>query len=124
MDMHETLRAAIKAAVPGIPCDWGWNLQGSVEPRIVLTVVSGGHPVAHDGATGLRQFRVQVDVFAPRYKQARDTGAAIEAALVGYRAGSLRGVFLAAIRDGSAPETPAGVALARVSLDFMVHHQE
>lgn len=124
MPMQEDLGAAVQAAVgPGVAVEWGWSLQGSALPRVVMITVSGGDGIAHDGPTGLTERRVQVDVFAETYKEARDLADAIRRALHGIRTGALCGVFLAGVRDGQ-PDTPAGETLARISLDLRVHYQE
>lgn len=124
MPMEEDLGAVVKAAAGvGVPVEWGWSLQGTALPRVVLTVVSGSDGIAHDGPTDLIERRVQLDVFALTYKAARDLANSLRAALHGYRAGALCGVFLAGVRDGL-PDTPAGETLARISLDLRVHYKE
>ena len=123
MPFQEDLRAAIKAAVPGLPVDWGWNLQGVTTTRVTLVHVSGRDGIAHDGPTGLVERRVQVDVWSPSYAAARDAADDIRAALHGARSGAIAGVFLTGSRDGP-PETPAGSLLARFTLDLTVHYKE
>lgn len=124
MPLHEDFAAAVAtAAGPGVGVTWGWSLQGAALPRVVLTVVSGTDPLAHDGPIGLIDRRVQVDCYAETYKGARDLADAIRAALNGYRGGNLAGVTLAAWRDGL-PDNPAGDTLPRISLDLRVHYRE
>ncbi len=123
MAMHEDLRAALRLAIGGsVPVDWGWNAQGIAPPRVVLAVVSGDDPVAHDGPVGLIERRIQADCVAVTPKAARDLSTAVRS-LNGYRGGSFAGVFVAAVRDGL-PETPGGDMLARVSIDLMVTYKE
>jgi hypothetical protein len=123
MAMEEDLRAAIKAAIGGgVAVDWGWNAQGIVPPRVVLTTVSGNDDVAHDGPAGLIHRRVQADCFARSPSGARNLRDLVRS-LNGYRAGSLAGVFVAGVRDGL-PDTPGGEILARFSIDLMVHYKE
>lgn len=123
MAMQESFRAACKAALPGVAIDWGWNLQGVRGVRVTLNMASGSDGVAHDGATGLIQRRVQVDLFAPTFKAARDAADALRLALHGARPAPIVGIFLAGYRD-LPPDTTAGETLARISLDFFVHYQE
>lgn len=123
MGFETDLRAVLRAAVPGVPCDWGWNLQGVEPTRVVLTLISGSDPLAHDGPVGLVQRRVQVDVFARLPGDAMATGHTIRRAASGYRGGAIAKIEVVALRDGP-PETPAGTTLARRSLDLMVHYIE
>lgn len=123
MGLHEDLRAVLKTAIGGtVPVDWGWNAQGITPPRVVLMIVSGDDPLAHDGPVGLIQRRVQADCFATTPKDARTLGDAVRS-LNGYRGGNLSGVFVAGVRDGL-PDTPGGEVLARVSIDLMIHYKE
>ena len=123
MAFQEDIRAAIRAALPGVPCDWGWNLQGVKSLRVTLSHVSGSDLLAHDGPAGLIERRVQVDVWAPTYAAARNAADTIRHAMHGLRAGQIAGVRLVGTREGP-PDPQAGDVLARFTLDLMVHYQE
>lgn len=120
--MQEQLRATLIAALPGVPVDWAWNGQGQAAPRLVLTMVSDLANYTHDGPSGYVQNRVQIDVYAATYAEAQGLVAAINDALSGLRAGMILGAFRAGRRDYP-PETGADT-LARVSVDYMIHHNE
>lgn len=123
MPFQEEIRGLIRAAVPGVPVDWGWNLQGTTGTRVTLAHVSGSDGATHDGPTGLITRRVQVDVWSPSYGAARNTADDIRHALHATRSGNIAGVFLTGTREGP-PDTPAGDVLARFSLDLTVHYKE
>lgn len=120
--MLEQLRATLTAALPGVPVEWGWNGQGQASPRVVLTLVGDLANYTHDGPSGYVQNRVQIDVYAATYGQAKTTIRSIDAVLSGLRAGLILGAFRVGRRDYP-PETGAET-LARVSVDYMIHHNE
>lgn len=121
--MKEALRAHLIAAVAPVPVDWGWNAQGEPAPRIVLGVVSGDTDYHMAGPSGYRRNRVQVDCYAVSYRPAQELAAQVRAALSGWQAGAISGAFEIGERD-LPPDTSAGEVLARISLDYMIHHQE
>lgn len=121
--MREAVRAHLAGAVAPVPVDWGWNAQGVAGSRIVLAVISGKTDTAHDGPSGYRRHRVQVDCYATSYGAAVLLSRDVRAALSGWQAGAISGCFEVGERD-LPPDTGAGEVLARVSLDYMIHHQE
>lgn len=121
--MEEALRLLIAAALPGIACDWGMSRQGASEPRVVLTMVSGGQAYTASDAVNLRPYRVQVDCYGATYLAVRNMARSLIAALGGHRGGAFGGIFLDAERD-FAPDTESGETMFRRSLDFMIHHKE
>lgn len=123
--MREVLRARLRGQVPGVPIDWGWNAQGEVLPRVVLSVISGDTDQAHaTGPTGYRRARVQIDCFAAGYAGAVALSRLVRAALAGWlSAPVVQGVFEIGERD-TAPDTAGGDTLARVSIDYMIHFKE
>lgn len=121
--MEEDLRGRLALALPGVPVDWGWNPQGAGVPRVVLTMVSDVPNVTHDGPSGYRQSRVQIDVFAGDYARAKDITRKIETDLSGLRAGLILGAFKLGSRDFP-PDLGAGETLARISEDYMIHHNQ
>ena len=121
--MKEQLRAHLLAALAPVPVDWGWNPQGEAAPRVVLSVASGDTDYAHGGPSGYRRNRVQVDCYAVSYAPATALVRAVRAALSGLVLPPIIGAFEIGERD-LPPDTGAGEVLARVSLDFMIHHKE
>lgn len=121
--MEEDLRGRLKLVVPGVPVDWGWTAQGVPVPRVVLTMVSDVPDMTHDGPSGYRQSRVQIDVYGASYGAAKDVARKIEAALSGLRAGVILGAFKTGGRDFP-PDLGAGEVLARISEDYMIHHSQ
>ena len=121
MAMEDALRARLLAQL-SCPVDWGWNPQGSVLPRVVLTLVSDVPAYSQDGASDYSLARVQIDCFTATQGDAIALGRTVQTALSGYRAPPLLGVFL----DGGSdlpPDTTAGETQARRMLTAMVHHR-
>lgn len=121
--MDELLRARLLAAIAGVPADWGMSAQAATLPRVVLWRISGGDDYTYSGRTGYTQTRVQIDCYAASVGAAKVLGRQVKAALSGYRSGAIKGVFLQNERDLT-PDTEGAGTVARVSLDFFVHHQE
>lgn len=121
--MQEDLRGRLKLAVPGVPVDWGWNAQGAAVPRIVLTMVSDVPAYTHAGPSGYSQSRVQIDIYGMTYSAAKDAARKIETDLSGLRAGLILGAFKVGGRDFP-PDLGAGETLARISEDYMIHHNQ
>ena len=121
MAMEEALRTRLAGQVAA-PVDWGWNLQGAVLPRVVLTLVSGAPSYNADGPSDIAMARVQIDCFAASQGAAITLARQVEAAISGYRASPLLGVFLEGAVD-MAPDTSAGEVFARRMLTAMVHHR-
>lgn len=97
-----------------------WRPQGSPTPSVTLTVISRSPQYHASGASGLDQYRIQLDVFAESYGEAKALSRAVVAALSGF-SGVIDGVrlgpvFLLGERD--MPEMEPPDRLYRVSLDF------
>lgn len=122
--MKADLRARLVAQLAAMPIDWVENRPGAGLPRIVLTQIGGGEDVAHDGASGLAQARVQVDCIAASAAAAAALALQAKAALRSYRGGVISAVFVADQRDLPGGNASAGERLAGVSVDVMVHYQE
>ena len=121
--MEQDLRSRLKLALPGVPVDWGWSGQGGGTPRVVLQIISDMTNYTQAGPSGYVQNRVQIDVYATTFKAAKDQVALIDTALSGLRAGLILGAFKAGRRD-FAPDISAGETLARISIDYMIHHNK
>lgn len=119
--MEEQIRTMLLAALPGTPIDWGARPQGSGYPGVVLTIASdqGGH--TYDGPDGLSVSRVQVDVYALSYGEARVLSRQIRAALDGYRSGDILGTFRAGERDSRDGGSGEVERPFRISQDFEIH---
>ena len=121
--MEEDLRSRLMLALPGVPVEWGWSGQGAVLPRVVLQIISDVTDYTHDGPSGYKQNRVQIDIYANSFKTCIDKMRLLDAALSGLRAGVILGAFKAGRRD-YAPDISAGETLGRISVDYMIHHIE
>jgi hypothetical protein len=121
--MDELLRARLLAQIVNVPVDWGMTAQSFNLPRIVLYRISGGDDYTMTGRTGYTLTRVQVDCYAASVGAAKLLGRQVKTALSGYRSGAMKGVFLQSERD-LPPDTDGSDTIARVSLDFFIHHQE
>ena len=114
--MEEQMRAALLAL--GYPVAWGSMGQGTDLPRIVLQRISGSEPLTLDGAAGVIDGRVQVDVYGASYGQAITAARQVRALLSGYAGGALILCRLDAMRDRT--HAAGGDVIQGVSLDFAV----
>jgi hypothetical protein len=105
----------------GYPVAWGLLQDGASLPRVAIYQISGSADYAMSGPTGLREARIQVDVYGTSYGQMETAAQAVTTALSGWVSGAVRAVFLVGQRD-EAPD--ADDKLFRASLDFIVHYQE
>lgn len=121
--MEAELRALLQAALPGVVVDWGWNDQGAVAPRVVLQRASRLTDYTQDGPSGLQSTRVQIDIYAATMGVVVAKELLLDAALSGYRGGVILGAFNAGGRS-LPPDTGAGETLARLSIDYMIHHKQ
>ena len=96
--------------------------QGEATPSATLQRVSAAPDHTYAGPQRLAETRVQIDVWAARYTEARALSAAICAALDGY--GAAAGTLRAAFKAGERDLTEDAGKLVRVSLDFMIWHEE
>lgn len=83
MDMEGALRARIIAAATGATdrVYWVERPQGSALPSITLQTISGDRPYTHQGLQDTRDPRIQLDVWAASYAQAKSIMDAVVAAL-------------------------------------------
>ena len=122
--MEEEIRALLLSS-PGITdvvgqnINWGAMPQGSGYPSVVLNVVSDTNEHTMSGPDRLIDARVQADIYAETYGEAKAGGKAIRALLDGYSGGNMQGIFHEGSRDsgrnsGSEIDLPY-----RVSSDYM-----
>lgn len=94
-------------------------------PYVNMTGISDPRSYHFEGATNLRQSRIQFDVWAESAGSAFGVAAAIEARLSGYRGmvgnTKFRGIFLIDDRDFIGETTGNEAALWRRSLDFNIN---
>lgn len=119
MTMETELRALILDGIGGL-IDWGESPQPGASQYVVLHLISDDEGVTMQGRDGLRQSRVQVDIYAPTFGGAAQKAAAMKDLLHGYRGGNFQGVFFAGGRTPREGSDEAS-AIYRASLDFMVN---
>lgn len=120
------LAAPTIAALVDTRVHWG-RLPATVQgrPYINMAVISDPRSYHFQGATGLRQTRVQFDIWAESATSAKDVAAAVEALLSGFRGvvgvTNFRGVFLDAERDLTGDTAGENVALFRRVQDYNIN---
>lgn len=118
--MEEAIRAMI---LPVATCHWGMAPQGAPRPFIVLNRISGIRSYTDAGQDRLVEGRVQVDVYADTYREAKGKARAVMQAVSGRRLGIIRAVFVSNERDLPSSDAEGG-NLFRTSVDLTVHHTE
>lgn len=95
-------------------------------PYVTYQRISGERWRTMDGPTGMAQPRIQVDAFATTYAGTKALGTAVRQALDGYRGtiGGVRVGGIAIMTDMDLYESDVDPKLYRVSMDFMVTHDE
>ena len=120
--MEQEIRAIIAGAVDAL-VEWGSlpQLKGSQKPYpgVVLNTISDRSGQTFDGPDGMSATRVQVDVYAEGYGQAKTIARQIRVALDGYRGGMILGTFRLSERDSR--ENGEASKPFRISQDFEVH---
>lgn len=125
--MEEALRAllqgssAVTALVSADLVNWGPHPQGPVGPYIALLTVSGIEGLTMQGATGMEEFRVQIDCYGPSYSGAKAAARAVKSALHGYRSGGFRLIEHAGSRDSREGGSNEAERLFRSSQDFIIN---
>jgi hypothetical protein len=111
------------AALVGTRVYWTRAPQNVAKPYAALQRVSGNRDYHMLGPSGLVESRVQIDCYAVTALTAEALARAVDAALSGWHADDIRGVFRDSMRD-LPTDTGSGETAARVSLDYIIHHQE
>lgn len=125
MDMEGALRARIVAAATaaGGRVYWVDRPQASALPSITLQVVSGDYPQTYEGFQATRDPRVQMDVWATSYGEAKSILTAVVAALlprVVSNGVEFKGIFFEGERDGL--ERLETTNVYRRGIDLIVWH--
>lgn len=120
----EEMLTALFAALAGGQRYWVRAPQDASRPYIVMTRISSVRGYTMQGDDGLPQNRVQVDVYADIYTDARDISQQIIDLASGYRSGDTSGIFVDGRRDLPASDAGEVAHLFRVSIDLMVWHRE
>lgn len=97
-----------------------------VAPFIVYQKISGIRWRSLGGPSGMAQTRIQIDAYAASYAGAKTLAESIRIALDGYR-GTVLGVRIGAVtleNDQDLLEEDIDPVLHRVTMDFMVTHEE
>ena len=128
MDMAGALRARLLAA-PAVTAKvaqrvyWVDRPQTSALPAITLQTVSELRPQHMGGFDGLSDVRIQIDVWAATYSDAKIIAEAVLAALIPAHTGNgikFERSFIETMRDlGERTETQF---IHRTSIDLMVHY--
>ncbi|QDP57386.1 MAG: hypothetical protein Unbinned3696contig1008_64 [Prokaryotic dsDNA virus sp.] len=130
--MEEALSAYLLAdagltALVGNRVNWNARPQAQASPSVVLTRVGGTRDYMMAGASGLVDSRIQIDCWGKTYGSAIGVSRAVAAALSGLQTtiGGIRlhGSFLDSERQ-SYEQGSGGEDFHRVSLDFIIWHQE
>lgn len=120
----EELLTTLLAPVAGGQRHWVRAPQKTQPPYVVMNRITGLRDYHMLGASGLVTSRVQIDCYARTYSEAKTVARSASAILSGYRGGGVHGIFLDNERDLPASDSGEVNHLFRVSLDFMIHHQE
>lgn len=104
--------------------EWGRSTQGEQVPRIVLQLISTVKPYTMAGASNYTASRVQIDIYANCYLEAKQVSRAVVKALSGYWGGIFQGIFIQSERDLTAADAGEISRLFRNSIDITIHHKE
>lgn len=122
---------ALLASVAGGRRYWGRapeKISAVSGPYIVLTRIDGVRFYTIAGAVNYVQSRVQIDIYATKYKAMRDTADAVVATISGWSEQStsttIQGIFIDGQRDLPAADAGEVNHLFRTSIDAIVHHTE
>lgn len=120
----EEILTSLLANVAGGRRFWTRAPQNATKPFIVLNRVSGVRDYHMQGPSGFVSSRVQCDVYAATYTEAKTTARALVGAVSGHRGSIIQGVFIDAERDLPAEDSGVVTNLFRVSIDLNVYHSE
>lgn len=104
--------------------EWVRTTQGEQSPRIVLQLISNVRSYTMSGPSGYAASRVQIDIYAERYLEAKQVYRAVIKTLSGYRGGDIQGIFIQSERDLTDADAGGVSNLFRNSIDIIIHHKE
>lgn len=116
--------SASVSAIVGDRIHFRRHPQGQPLPAVILNVASetGSHHM--QGANSLREARVQVDLWADTYGEAKALHRAVKQEIDGYRGGNFQGVFFSVARDMDEGGTNEAARPFRVSADYETQWSE
>lgn len=122
--MEEELRAILLATAGvttlcGNRIDFGANAQGAAYPRIVMFTIGNDVGSTMQGPDSIEFGRVQIDIYAETYAQAKQLSRAVKTTLNHYRGGGFQLVTFESARDSREGGTNEAERPYRVSLDFI-----
>jgi hypothetical protein len=126
MDMQGALRARLlNQTAAGTRVYWVTRPQASARPAITLQTISGGRPRTYAGLQGFRDSRVQMDIWAATYAEARSVAEAAIAALEPIKTISNGIIFDSIFFDSERDilERVGTTDIHRTSIDLIVWHQ-
>jgi hypothetical protein len=121
--LSQSALTALVGAPPAARITWAQRPQGSALPAIVLHTISGPRSYTMQGEAGVREARVQADVWGATYSSAKAAARQLMAALSGQRFTGFQAAFVDTEDDGF-ERSEAGEALYRVRLDFLLWREE
>lgn len=104
--------------------EWGRSTQDEQVPRIVLQLISSVQPYMMVGASKYTASRVQIDIYAGRYLEAKQVSRAVVKALSGYWDSVFQGIFIQSERDLTTADAGEVAQLFRNSIDITIHHKD
>ena len=93
-------------------------------PYVILQRIGGRAKYHMQGPSGLVSSRVQIDVYAEKYAEAKAIAAQVKALVSGYSAGTIQAIFIDGERDLPAADAGEVSSLFRKSIDISIHHGE
>lgn len=70
MTMESETRSIIKAALPGVPVEWGMRLTNAKYPLVTLSLISDPKTYTLSGRVNLNEAVIQADIWSASYQQA------------------------------------------------------
>lgn len=120
----EALLTDLLASLAGGKRFWLRVPQGIKPPYAVMQRITGIRDNHFQGASGLVESRVQIDVYDKTYAGVAAMARSVVSILSGRRVGIIQAIFIDSERDLPASDAGDVNALFRKSLDIIIHHKE